>query len=44
MLASVLLCAAGMTSAQNFPNRPIRMIIPQPAGGTMDSNARALSA
>lgn len=43
MLASVLLCAAGMTSAQNFPNRPIRMIIPQPAGGTMDSNARALS-
>jgi tripartite-type tricarboxylate transporter receptor subunit TctC len=43
MLASALLCAVGMTSAQNFPNRPIRMIIPQPAGGTMDSNARALS-
>lgn len=43
MLASALLCAVGMASAQNFPNRPIRMIIPQPAGGTMDSNARALS-
>lgn len=29
--------------AQAWPNRPIRMIIPQPAGGTMDTNARALS-
>ena len=28
---------------QAYPNRPIRMIIPQPAGGTMDTNARALS-
>ena len=28
---------------QSFPSRPIRMVVPQPAGGTMDSNARALS-
>jgi tripartite-type tricarboxylate transporter receptor subunit TctC len=28
--------------AAAYPDRPIRMLIPQPAGGTMDSNARAL--
>jgi tripartite-type tricarboxylate transporter receptor subunit TctC len=38
------ICFAAVTaSAQNYPTRPIRMIIPQPAGGTMDTNARALS-
>jgi tripartite-type tricarboxylate transporter receptor subunit TctC len=28
---------------QPYPVRPIRMIVAQPAGGTMDANARALS-
>ena len=31
------------SSAQNYPDRPIRMVVPQPPGGNMDSNARALS-
>ena len=40
-----LLCLLASATAwgQAYPNRPIRMIIPQPAGGTMDTNARALS-
>jgi tripartite-type tricarboxylate transporter receptor subunit TctC len=44
-ISVVLLCllVAGAVGAQPYPNRPIRMIIPQPAGGTMDTNARALS-
>ncbi len=29
--------------SQAYPSRPIRMMIPQPAGGTMDTNARALA-
>jgi tripartite-type tricarboxylate transporter receptor subunit TctC len=40
-----LLCLFAVSTAwgQAYPTRPIRMIIPQPAGGTMDTNARALS-
>src|SRR5688572_255319 len=29
-------------SAQPYPSRPIRMVIPQPAGGTQDTLMRAL--
>lgn len=29
--------------ADNFPSRPVRIIVPQPAGGSMDTNARALA-
>jgi tripartite-type tricarboxylate transporter receptor subunit TctC len=29
--------------ADTYPSRPIRIIVPQPAGGSMDTNARALS-
>lgn len=44
-LSTAVLCfaAAGVAWGQAYPNRPIRMIIPQPAGGSMDTNARALS-
>ena len=44
-ISMALLClfAATVASGQTYPTRPIRMIIPQPAGGTMDTNARALS-
>jgi len=31
------------TAAQPYPGRPIRLLVPQPAGGTMDSNARVLA-
>lgn len=37
-------CAlAGIAAAQDYPDRPIRMVAPQTAGGSMDTNARALS-
>jgi tripartite-type tricarboxylate transporter receptor subunit TctC len=43
-IGAFAVCFAAVTaSAQGYPTRPIRMIIPQPAGGTMDTNARALS-
>ncbi len=42
-VALLCLLAAGAAGAQPYPNRPVRMIIPQPAGGTMDTNARALA-
>ena len=35
--------AAGPSWGQSYPNRPIRMMIPQPPGGTMDTMARALA-
>ncbi|MFC6284648.1 MULTISPECIES: Bug family tripartite tricarboxylate transporter substrate binding protein [Polaromonas] len=50
-LASVAVCAAGpafsqtasAVSASGYPSRPIRMIVPFPAGGATDILARALS-
>jgi tripartite-type tricarboxylate transporter receptor subunit TctC len=34
---------ADVSASQSYPVRPVRMIVAQPAGGTMDANARALS-
>lgn len=34
---------AGMVSAQNYPVRPIRMIVPFPPGGSTDTYARVVS-
>ena len=43
-IAGAMLCTIACAAwGQAYPTRPIRMIIPQPAGGTMDTNARALS-
>lgn len=43
----ILLCAAGLSLAapvfaQNYPSRPIRMIVPYAAGGSTDQLARAI--
>src|SRR4051812_6075235 len=50
MIAIVRLCSlvaaaallAGAAAAQNYPNRPVRMIVPYPAGGSVDITARIL--
>jgi tripartite-type tricarboxylate transporter receptor subunit TctC len=44
LAVAVLACvAAGPAASQSYPTRPIRMLIPQPAGGTMDTIARLVS-
>lgn len=40
-VAALALCAA--TSAQNYPNRPVKIIIPFPPGGTLDAVGRHLA-
>src|SRR5215475_9178248 len=43
--AAVLMAAAGASAqtADDFPNRPIRIIVPQAAGSGIDLQARALA-
>ena len=37
-----LLAAANLACAQDFPNRPVRMIVPYPSGGGTDLIARVI--
>lgn len=40
----ILLCiSAGVAAGQQYPERPIRIVVPQAAGGSMDTNARAMA-
>lgn len=40
LLAAAALCMAGAASAQDYPNRPITMIVPFPPGGVADQTGR----
>jgi tripartite-type tricarboxylate transporter receptor subunit TctC len=42
MLLIAALCAAPAFAQNDFPNRPIRIVVPYPAGGTTDQLARAI--
>jgi tripartite-type tricarboxylate transporter receptor subunit TctC len=39
----IALCAMPAAGAQEYPTRPIRMIIPYPAGGSVDVLGRAIA-
>jgi tripartite-type tricarboxylate transporter receptor subunit TctC len=41
-IAASLCCVAGTALAQTFPDRPIRVIVPFPAGGVLDTLTRAI--
>jgi len=38
--AALSLTVLGSASAQSYPNRPVRMVVPYPAGGPLDALAR----
>src|SRR5258705_500142 len=42
-LLAALILAPDVAGAQTWPSRPVRMIVPQPAGGTPDIVARVIS-
>src|SRR5258706_11690889 len=39
----LLLCAAASASSQQWPERPVRLVVPYPPGGNVDSAARIIS-
>jgi tripartite-type tricarboxylate transporter receptor subunit TctC len=42
-LGITLLVGAGVAQAQSYPNKPIRLIVPWPPGGGVDTSARLIS-
>jgi tripartite-type tricarboxylate transporter receptor subunit TctC len=43
LAAVLLLCSIPTASAQNYPNRPVRVVVGFPAGGPTDAIARMVS-
>lgn len=42
-LAAAMMLAAGFAQAQSYPTKPIKLIVPWPAGGGVDTSARLIS-
>src|SRR3954463_13520867 len=42
-IALIALCSFGFAHAQGYPNRPITLICPWPAGGSTDTHLRKLA-
>ncbi len=43
-IAGLLLLAAGAAFSQNYPSKPISLMVPYPAGGLSDAVARIFTA
>ena len=43
LIATLSLAVSAVASAQNYPNRPVKVIIPFPPGGTLDAVGRQLA-
>src|SRR5213075_3427041 len=42
-IAAVATFAASITSAQDFPNKPVRIVVPWPPAGNVDITARTVA-
>src|SRR5688500_20399538 len=43
ILAFMMLLAASIAEAQDYPNKPVRMLVPCARGGAVDTTARVLA-